>query len=152
MKTCDHSLWLSLVADLVAKDGIKLQQCWDPLPRAYLGTTVPNFPNLFVACGPNVETGHTSQILMIEAQMHYTMRSILEVLRNDAKYIEVKQEAEEEYNRRIQMAMERMVWKTGGCHGWYQNKDGDVMALYPGFSFTFERMAKNFKPDHHLIR
>lgn len=62
MKTCDHSLWLSLVADLVAKDGIKLQQCWDPLPCAYLGTTVPNFPNLFVACGPNVETGHVPNI------------------------------------------------------------------------------------------
>lgn len=89
---------------------------------------------------------------MIEAQMHYIMTSISEVLKNDAKYIEVKQEAEEEYNRMIQRAMKRMVWKTGGCHSWYQNKDGDVMALYPGFSFTFVRMAKNFRPNHHYIR
>jgi cation diffusion facilitator CzcD-associated flavoprotein CzcO len=134
------------------KDGIKLQHCWDPLPHAYLGATVPNFPNLFITHGPNIQTGHTSTLVMIEAQMHYIMTSISEVLKNDAKYIEVKQEAEEEYNRMIQRAMKRMVWKTGGCHSWYQNKDGDVMALYPGFSFTFVRMAKNFRPNHHYIR
>lgn len=134
------------------KDDLKLQDFWDPFPRAYLGTSIPKFPNLFIVTGPNTGIGHTSAIFIIEAQMHYMMKSIKEVLKKNAKTIEVKPESENEYTDMIHSEMESTVWKSGGCNSWYQSKSGHVIAMFPGFSFTYLRMAKNFKPKHHIIQ
>ena len=45
-------------------------------PKAYLGTTVPGFPNLFLLLGPNTGLGHTSVVVMIEAQLDYVLDAI----------------------------------------------------------------------------
>ncbi len=45
--------------------------------------------------------------------------------------------------------MKKTVWQTGGCKSWYQSKSGKVIAMFPGFSFTYLNMAKHFKPEHH---
>jgi hypothetical protein len=47
--------------------------------------------------------------------------------------------------------MKQTVWQAGGCHSWNQSKSGHVIAMFPGFSFTFRQMAKHFKPKHHLF-
>ena len=136
---------------VIGKDRSELSAFWNPFPRAYLGTSIPNFPNLFVVTGPNTGIGHTSAIFVIEAQMHYMMKSISEVLRKKAKTIEVKKQPEEEYTQMIHSEMEQTVWKSGGCNSWYQSKSGHVIAMFPGFSFTYLRLAKNFKSNHHII-
>lgn len=137
---------------VIGKDESELSAFWNPFPRAYLGTSVPNFPNLFIVTGPNTGIGHTSAIFIIEAQMNYMMRSISEVLKKKAKAIEVKQQSEENYTQMIHTEMEQTVWKSGGCNSWYQSKSGHVIAMFPGFSFTYLRLAKNFKPNDHIIK
>lgn len=134
------------------KDNLKLQDFWDPFPRAYLGTSIPKFPNLFIVTGPNTGIGHTSALFIIEAQMEYMMQSMEAVLKKNADVIEVKPESEKEYTDMIHSEMEQTVWKSGGCNSWYQSKSGHVIAMFPGFSFTYLRMAKNFKPKHHIIQ
>ena len=44
--------------------------------RAYLGTTVTGFPNLFLLLGPNTGLGHTSVVLMIEAQLEQVIAAM----------------------------------------------------------------------------
>lgn len=134
------------------KNDKPIQQVWDPFPRAYLGTSIPEFPNLFIVTGPNTGIGHTSAIFVIEAQMHYILKSIKTVLDKKAETIEVKEEFEEEYTNMIHSEMEQTVWKSGGCNSWYQSKSGHVTAMFPGFSFTYLRMVKNFKTKHHIIQ
>lgn len=51
----------------------------------------------------------------------------------------------------IHSEMNKTVWKTGGCNSWYQSKSGHVIAMFPGFSFTYRMMAKRFKPQHHTF-
>lgn len=137
---------------VVGKDRTKLADVWSLFPRAYLGTTVPKFPNLFIVTGPNTGIGHTSAIFVIEAQMHYIMRAIEEVKARNLGAIEVKAEAEDNYTTMIHSEMEKTVWKKGGCNSWYQSKSGHVVAMFPGFSYTYLRMARAFKPaDHHWV-
>lgn len=136
---------------VIGKNGVGLSSFWNPFPRAYLGTSIPDFPNLFIVTGPNTGIGHTSALFIIEAQMHYMMKSISEVLSKKAKSIEVKKQSEEDYTQMIHSEMEQTVWKSGGCKSWYQSKSGHVIAMFPGFSFTYLRLAKNFKPNHHTI-
>ncbi|KAG6886526.1 hypothetical protein C0992_003560 [Termitomyces sp. T32_za158] len=38
-------------------------------PTAYMGTTVPGFPNLYILAGPNTATGHSSVIFTEEVQV-----------------------------------------------------------------------------------
>ena len=45
------------------QDQFKVQPC------AYLGITVPNFPNFFYVLGPNTVLAHSSLIYMIECQV-----------------------------------------------------------------------------------
>jgi len=136
---------------VIGRDGKTLKDFWQAFPRAYLGTSVPGFPNLFVVTGPNTGIGHTSAIFVIEAQMNYIMKSIATLRQQNLKSIEVKAEAEADYTGMIHREMEQTVWKSGGCNSWYQSKSGHVIAMFPGFSFTYRQMTKAFKPDHHVF-
>jgi cation diffusion facilitator CzcD-associated flavoprotein CzcO len=136
---------------VIGKGGRSVQDVWVEYPRAYLGTSMPGFPNLFVVTGPNTGIGHTSAIFVIEAQMEYIRRAIAAVQARGAKAIEVKPEAEADYTAMIHREMQQTVWQSGGCNSWYKSKSGHVIAMFPGFSFTFRQLAKAFKPVHHLF-
>jgi cation diffusion facilitator CzcD-associated flavoprotein CzcO len=134
---------------VIGKGGRTVQDAWAQFPRAYLGTTMPGFPNLFVVTGPNTGIGHTSAIFVIEAQMEYIRRAMSSVLHSDCRSIEVTEAAEAAYTKMIHEEMKRTVWHHGGCNSWYKSKSGHVVAMYPGFSFTFRRMATNFRQADH---
>ena len=136
---------------VIGRNGTTLQQQWEEFPRAYLGTAMPGFPNLFVVTGPNTGIGHTSAIFVIEAQMNYIMKSLDALKQAGKQAIEVKPEAEANYTQMIHEEMKQTVWKSGGCNSWYQSKSGHVIAMFPGFSFTYRQMANRFKPQHHLF-
>lgn len=136
---------------VVGTGGRRLSDFWQEYPRAYLGTSVPGFPNLFIVTGPNTGIGHTSAIFVIEAQMNYIMKSLAALKKAQRRAIEVRPEAEAAYTGMIHSEMEKTVWKNGGCRSWYQSKSGHVVAMFPGFSFTYRQMANAFKPEHHLI-
>lgn len=132
--------------------GRQLADFWHDYPRAYLGTTVPHFPNLFIVTGPNTGIGHTSAIVVIEAQMQYIARAMAAVLNSGKRAIQPTPEAEQRYTDHIHQQMLKTVWHWGGCNSWYKSKSGKVIAMFPGFSLTFKRWTRNFKPaDHQLL-
>jgi cation diffusion facilitator CzcD-associated flavoprotein CzcO len=141
---------------VIGRDKKQLGDFWKEYPRAYLGTCAPGFPNLFIVTGPNTGIGHTSAIVVIEAQMNYIISSIKSLnapenkMKNN-KSIEVKTDAESRYTQYIHKEMAKTVWKTGGCNSWYQSKSGHVIAMFPGFSFTYQRWTKNFRPADHTF-
>jgi cation diffusion facilitator CzcD-associated flavoprotein CzcO len=134
---------------VIGRDSTSLAAVWEEFPRAYLGTAMPGFPNLFVVTGPNTGIGHTSAIFIIESQMKYITDSIRLLEESGKQAVEVRSDAEEEYTRMVHSEMEKTVWKSGGCTSWYQSKSGHIVAMFPGFSFTYRRLASRFKPKHH---
>ena len=137
---------------VTGREGLSLQSFWAEFPRAYLGTAVPGFPNLFLVGGPNTGIGHTSAIFVIESQMEYIRRAITAVQTRGARSIEVTSEAESAYTAMIHHEMRRTVWQSGGCESWYRSRSGRVTAIFPGFSFSFRRLARRFQNAHHLFR
>lgn len=136
---------------VIGRESTKLGEVWEEYQRAYLGTTMPGFPNLFLVTGPNTGIGHTSAIFIIEAQMEYLMRAIEHVRDAGASSIEVTDEAEQVYTAMIHREMKKTVSLTGGCTSWYQSKSRRIVAMFPGFSFTFRRRAKNLRAEHHTV-
>lgn len=131
--------------------GRSLSEAWAEFPRAYLGTTVPGFPNYFVVTGPNTGIGHTSAVFVIEAQMAYIRRCIREVLPRPGGAIAVQAEAEARYTARIHRSMSGTVWQIGGCRSWYQSRSGEVIAMFPGFTATFWAWCRMFRRRDHRV-
>ena len=136
---------------VIGRGGKALASFWSEYPRAYLGTTMPNFPNLFICTGPNTGIGHTSAIFIIEAQMDYVMECVKRLNQRRAETIEVSAKAEDGYTTMIHTEMKKTVWETGGCNSWYKTKSGKVIAMYPGFTFTYSRMTRNFRSKDHVM-
>lgn len=140
----------SIPYPLTGRNERSLQEAWLPFPRAYLGTAMPDFPNFFLVTGPNTGIGHTSALFIIECQMQYIGASIEAA--KDGGSVEVTAEAEEAYTTMVHSQMEHTVWNAGGCKSWYKSASGHVIAMFPGFSFSFRRLTGRFKPSDHRIR
>ncbi len=132
-------------------NGLDLNEAWRNGAEAYLGTSVSGFPNLFLIVGPNTGLGHSSMILMIEAQVHYAMEAIRQMKLNKWKAVDVKPEVQKSYNADIQEQLSHTIWQTGGCVSWYQDRNGKNVTLWPGHTFTFMKRTKNFEPDKYIL-
>ncbi|KAJ7127550.1 hypothetical protein C8R43DRAFT_696039 [Mycena crocata] len=89
-----------------------VQQYYDSQggPKAYLGVTIPGFPNLFILGGPNTTTGHTSVILTEELQINYTMKFVKPILDGLVSTFDVTPQATDLYNEMIQARLARSVF------------------------------------------
>jgi cation diffusion facilitator CzcD-associated flavoprotein CzcO len=131
--------------------GTRLSEVWDGSPRAYRGTAVAGFPNFFLLVGPNTGLGHNSIVFMIEAQLAYVMDALKAMRRGGAGRIEVRREAQEAYNAKLQERMERTVWTTGGCSSWYIDSKGKNTTIWPDFTFRFWNATRRFDPEAYEL-
>ena len=122
--------------------GIDLNHEWRDGASAYLGTSIAGFPNLYLVVGPNTGLGHSSMLLMIEAQVQYIMEALKAA--KGLKYMTVKKAVQQGYNEQLQSELANTVWQKGGCRSWYQTAGGKNVALWAGFTFTFMRRLKRF--------
>ncbi|MGW0808091.1 flavin-containing monooxygenase [Nonomuraea sp. NPDC002799] len=123
---------------VTGRDGRSLEEQWKGGAEAYLGISVPNFPNLFLLYGPNTNLGHNSIIFMIECQVNHIM-SCLPHLSGHGP-IEVRPEAMAAWRRQLDAAMSRMVW-GGGCESWYKTAEGRVTNNWPGPTTLYRRLT-----------
>jgi cation diffusion facilitator CzcD-associated flavoprotein CzcO len=130
--------------------GQSLADSWHAGPRAYLGTTVAGFPNLFLLIGPNTGLGHNSMIYMIESQITYILDCLRTMDRQNLQAIEVRPEIEETFNTELQQRMQNTVW-VSGCTSWYLDARGRNTTLWPGFTFEFRRRTRRFDPQHYEL-
>ena len=130
-----------------------LEDRWGEEPRAYLGITVPGFPNLFCLYGPNTNPVVGSVIFMLECQIDYVIRCLaLLVERGDAA-MECRQEVHDEYNARVDAEHEQMVWRHPKVHSYYNNDDGRVVTNAPWRLLDYWRMTREPEPeDFRFVR
>jgi cation diffusion facilitator CzcD-associated flavoprotein CzcO len=111
--------------------------------EAYLGTTFAGFPNLFMIIGPNTGLGHTSMVVMMEAQIGYILGALRAMDRKRLKLLDVREDVQRRYNERIQARLAKTVWNSGGCMSWYKTKGGKNTTLWPGLTLEYRaRMAR----------
>ena len=139
--------------DVVGRGGRTLREYWDDdAAHAYLGTTVPGFPNLFCLYGPNTQAGHGgSLIFYLECQMRYVASLLDAMFRRDATVAEVRADVEEKYNDAVATTHERMIWTHPGISTYYRNQEGRVVVSNPWRVIDWWRMTAAADPgDYHL--
>ncbi len=113
------------------------------------GITVAGFPNLFMLVGPSTGLGHNSIIFMIECQVHYIVQALLASRALGGKAMCLKPEVQQADYRRIQHDMQRTVWASG-CKSWYQNADGRIDTLWPGYTWQYWLQTRQFQLGEYL--
>ncbi len=138
--------------DVAGREGVTLAEMWgEEDPRAYLGITVPNFPNMFVIFGPNTGLGHGgSTIFQTEAQVHYAISCIAQIAGRDAT-IEVTSDAYDRYNTTIDRILSNMVWAHNGMRNWYKNSKGRVIVNTPWRLVDYWTMTRNVDLDDYVV-
>jgi 4-hydroxyacetophenone monooxygenase len=119
--------------EITGLDGRTLQQLWgDDDSRAYLGLSVPGFPNMFCLYGPNTNSGHGGSIILIaECQVRYLMASIMMLIEQDLVAMDCRQQAYEDYNAHLDAEHAELIWTHPGMDSWYRNHAGRVVSIMP---------------------
>lgn len=118
---------------------------------AHLGTTLAGFPNFFLLQGPNTGLGHTSVIVMIEAQIEHIRNALRFMKTNGYASVEPKADAQAAFASEVDRKMRGTVWTAGGCASWYLDANGRNSTLWPGYTFTFKRRVERFDPADYLL-
>ena len=90
--------------DIIGREGKLLRDRFTPHAEAYLSVAVDNFPNLFIASGPNSSINSGSFLNVLESVVNYSCQLILKLQRDRYKSMEPKAEAIKElaeYSRRF---------------------------------------------------
>jgi 4-hydroxyacetophenone monooxygenase len=118
--------------DLVGREGRRLDEMWGDEPRAYLGITVPDFPNLFCLYGPATNLAHAGSIIFhSECQVRYITECVKTLLERGAKAMDCRSEVYEDYSRRLAAELETLVWSHPAADSWYRNSRGRVVTTSP---------------------
>jgi 4-hydroxyacetophenone monooxygenase len=119
--------------NIAGRDGKNLRDVWgSDNPTAYLGLTVPGFPNLFVMLGPNSGPAHGgSVIFQSECQSRYISACLVEMIEHGITAIDVRQDVHDQYIREVDAEHEQLIWTHPGMTTYYRNKQGRVFSAMP---------------------
>ncbi len=141
---------MHLANALRGRGGKTLSEAWQGSPKAYLGTSVSGFPNLFLLFGPNTGLGHTSVIIMAEGQIAHVLGAIKHLKKNNLKTAEPKAEKQERFVRKVDVMMQGTVWASG-CSSWYLDASGRNSTLWPFSVGSFRRRVRRFHAGDYVM-
>ena len=132
---------------MTGRGGVDLHEQWEGDARAYLGITVPGFPNLFCLYGPNTNIVINGSIIYFsECGVRYILglhRACCS--RSDARALEVRKDVHDEFNERVDAENSKMAWGWSDVNSWYKNEHGRVAQNWP---FTLlEYWQRTLRPD-----
>jgi cation diffusion facilitator CzcD-associated flavoprotein CzcO len=141
-----------LLAPMVVRGrgGRLLSDAWAGGARAYLGLTVPEFPNLFLVYGPNTNTGNTSVVYFHESQARYIAAAYRLLAARGGGSLEVRAAVEAAYDRELQGRLAGSVWAT--CSSWYRNAAGRIVTNWPGMAGEYRRRTARLDEAEYVVR
>jgi len=136
----------------VGRNGVELQDHWDGDPRAYLGMTVPGFPNLFMIYGPNTNIVVNGSIIFFsECSVRYITGCLKLLADKDAATIECRQDVHDAFNIRVDEGNKLMAWGSPVVSSWYKNAKGRVTQNWPFALVDYWNATVEPNPDDFVI-
>lgn len=120
----------------------ELNTQWRDGAEAYLGITMPHFPNLFMLYGPNTNLGHNSIIFMIECQVNYIIDALKTMRANHASVIDLKPEKMDDFADYLKARLDTSVWSKE-CDSWYKNEAGKITNNWPDFTYIYQEATRH---------
>ena len=137
---------------VTGRHGTTLAERWNGDARAYLGITIPDFPNLFCLYGPNTNLVVNGSILfMAECASEYTLECLRLILERGLKGLDCREQACQAFSAEIDAANSRMVWGASDVSSWYKNDLGRVSQNWPLSLLAYWQLTREPKLDDYQI-
>ncbi len=112
--------------------GITIEEAWKKDgARAYLGLTVPDFPNLFVLYGPNAQCRTGGLFTWLEVWGRYAVKSVVKLIESGKHSMNCRRDIFDDYNARMDEEHKRCVWTAEGQKSYFLNEHGRPGVLLP---------------------
>jgi 4-hydroxyacetophenone monooxygenase len=139
--------------EVTGRGGADLHGQWGNDPAAYLGVTVPNFPNLFCLYGPNTNLVVNGSIVMFsECAVHYVMECLRLLLAGGGQAMDLRPEVLDSYQAVIDKANAGMAWGVEGVDNWYKSASGRVSQNWPLPTIDYWTLTRRPDPAHYVLR
>ena len=139
---------------VVGRNGVDLHERWDGNARAYLGITIPDFPNFFCLYGPNTNIVVNGSIIYFsECEVHYVGETIRYLLETGNAAVDCRQDVHDAYNVRIDEGNLQMVWGVSKVNSWYKSESGRVAQNWPFSLLEYWQQTREINPaDYHVLQ
>ncbi|MFJ5107551.1 MULTISPECIES: flavin-containing monooxygenase [unclassified Glutamicibacter] len=136
--------------EIVGREGTRIHDYWQGDARAHNGVTVPGFPNFFMVYGPNVGGVVAGSLhFMLERASEYALKAVHEVLKRDAKALDVTQAALDRFTAWVDAENRQMAWGQPYVRTWYQNRKGRVSQVWPFTNIEYWEATENVLADEY---
>jgi 4-hydroxyacetophenone monooxygenase len=133
---------------ITGRGGLDLHQAWHGNPRAYMGMTIPGFPNFYCLYGPNTNIVVGSSIIFgSECEMRYIMGCLRLQFEQHIASLEVREDRWREYNDDIDARSRQCAWGSPHVDSWYKNDAGRVSQNWPGTHFEWWQQTRAPDPE-----
>jgi 4-hydroxyacetophenone monooxygenase len=133
--------------------GVDLHERWDGEARAYLGLTIPEFPNLFLMYGPNTNLVINGSIIYFsECEARYILESVRLLLAEGRGAMEVRADVHDAYNEGVDAENRQMAWGASSVNTWYKNASGRVTQNWPYSLLDYWERTRAPDPEDYVLR
>jgi 4-hydroxyacetophenone monooxygenase len=138
---------------ITGRGGVDLHDQWNGDARAYLGMTVPNFPNLFLLYGPNTNIVVNGSIIFFsECSVRYVMGCLELLMQSKTRSIECRQDVHDAFNAEIDAGNKLMAWGVDQVTSWYKNAKGRVSQNWPFPLVDYWNRTRAPNPSDFILR
>lgn len=139
--------------EIRGRSGRTLREVWgEDDARAYLGVTMPDFPNFFCLFGPNTFAGHGgSGVLSIELELRYTLELLAKMFERGLGSAEVRQEVHDAYNEELDEALSSTIWAHPRITTYYRNSKGRIVVPMPWTNVDYWHRAREPKLEEYEL-
>jgi len=130
--------------------GQTVQSAWKDGIKAHRSVAIAGFPNFFMMYGPGSNLGHSSIIIMFEAEAKL-IANLIKTADDCGVTIEPCPNAQAAWNERLQSALSERVWATD-CDSWYKDEHGRIFSLWPWSTTRFIREMKRTPLSEFILR
>lgn len=132
--------------------GRDLHDSWGGDARAYLGMTVPGFPNFFLIYGPNTNIVVNGSIIFFsECAVRYILGCLRLLAETGAAAMEVKPGVHDAFNVKVDEANKGWAWGSPHVTSWYKNAFGRVSQNWPFGLIDYWRATLAPNPDDFVL-
>jgi len=136
--------------EIVGTDGRALADEWSEVASAYLGMSVPGFPNMFLLYGPNTNGGTGSVIDTIECGINHVIAALETLDQRQASTIQVRRAAADRFHGELTTALKDTVWHSG-CTNWYVDEKGHDPNQWPWTWSELRRRTATIEPSAYDV-
>jgi cation diffusion facilitator CzcD-associated flavoprotein CzcO len=134
--------------EVVGRTGQSIHEYWDGEPRAFLGVTVPTFPNFYMLYGPGTNGGEIA--LNLRNQAAYARRAVKRMLREGVTAIEVKRSWADPYHAWLMSKMDDTAWAVS--NNYFTTSAGKIVTQWPFSALDYGALLKTLGPWSEAVR